>query len=440
MEEDDIYGSKEKYEKFKTNLSTLCFEPSQVGRSEHNCRKYYCQNPLNLQYFRRLFVHFEARDISYIRRNRLLQSMRFICHLTSKDLADCTRDDINHMVAAMHQVYRTPRSKQTFLWDLKYFWKVLFPEKDEKGRPDETLVPYIVRHISGKIDKSNQKLRRDKLSWEEFERLVNYFGNDLRMQAYLTLSLESLARPQELLYVKIGDIELFDHYAKITISEHGKEGVGLLQCIDSYPYLLKWLDVHPLKRDAQAFLFINTGVTNRCQQLKPQNINKMIRIACKDLGIDKPITCYSLKRNGVTIRRLRGESDMEIQHAARWTSTKQLKTYDLTNQEEAFKRELEKRGLIPATNGHTLKTQKCDFCNNFAGFGEIICQQCKRPLARQAIREEVKQKDGEIQQLREELARLSNQFGFLKTQLLQQFREEILKAKKTFHKGDLLRY
>ena len=76
---------------------------------------------------------------------------------------------------------------------------------------------------------------------------------------------------------------------------------------------------------------------NRCKQMKPKNVNKMIRKACKDLQIDKPITCYSLKRNGVTMRRLRGESDVEIQHAARWTSTKQLKTYDLSSQDEAFK-------------------------------------------------------------------------------------------------------
>ena len=36
-------------------------------------------------------------------------------------------------------------------------------------------------------DKSKQRLRRDKLSWEEFEKLVDYFSNDPRIQAYLTL-------------------------------------------------------------------------------------------------------------------------------------------------------------------------------------------------------------------------------------------------------------
>ena len=425
MAEDDIYGSKRKYEHFKRNLDYLLVTKRRLD-PRGGARKYSCKNPLNLHYFKKLFTHFEARDISYIRRNRLLQSMRLICHLTSKDLAACTRDDINQIVAQMHNVYHTPKSKETFIRDLRYFWKILFPDNDEKGRPDETIVPYVVRHLSGKIDKSRQKLRKDKFTWEEFERIVNYFSSDPRVQAYLTVSLESLSRPQELLYVKIGSVDLYDNYAKIYISEHGKEGVGLLQCIDSYPYLIKWLEVHPLKNDKDAFLFINTGDTNRCRQLKPQNINKMIRKACKDLNIDKPITCYSLKRNGVTIRRLRGESDMEIQHAARWTSTKQLKTYDLSNQDEAFKRELQKRGLISADNAQMIAVQKCTYCDKSAGFGEVTCQQCKRPLDRRAIIEEEKQKHSEIEKLRNEFA---EQIATIKQQIVQELAKEIIQVK-----------
>ena len=418
MAEDDIYGSKEKYERFKEKLAVLLVEPSERVHTRGSSGKYQCRNSENLEYFKKLFEHFEAKDISYIRRVRLIQTMRLICHLSSKNLADSTRDDINQIVAAMHTVYKTPKSKETFMQDIKYFWKLLFPEKDDKGRVDETAVPYPVRHLSGKIDKSKQKLRKDKLSWGEFESLINYFSGDPRIQAYLTLALESLGRPQEILYRKIGDVELFDNYAKIIISEHGKEGVGLLQCIDSYPYLLKWLDIHPLKKNKEAFLFLNTGRTSRCRQLKPANINKLIRTACKDIHIEKPITCYSLKRNGVTIRRLRGETDMEIQHAARWTSTKHLKAYDLTSQDEALKRELEKRGLIPSSNGESFKTQKCMYCDMPVGFGEIVCQQCKRPLDRSAIVKEQHDKDNAIAELRQELAGMKQQIESLRKEAM----------------------
>lgn len=417
MAEDDIYGSKQKYERWKANADGFA--------SKSSTRKYYCRNRANIRYFKQLFANFEAKDISYIRRTRILQTIRVVCYLTSKDLADCDRDDVNSFVAAMHEIYATPKSKQTFIADLKHIWKLLFPERDVKGRPDETIVPYPVRHLSCKIDKSRQKLRRDKLTWEEFDKLVNYFGSDPRIQAYLTISLESLARPQELLYLRIRDVELHDNYAKVYLSEHGKEGVGLLQCIDSYPYLLKWLGVHPLRTSPDAFLFVNTGDTNRLQQLRPQNINKLVRTACGHLGIDKPITCYSLKRNGITLRRLRGDSDMEIQHAARWTSTKQLKTYDMSNQEEAFRMELEKRGLIPSSDGRGLDPKKCEFCGKPSGFGETLCLQCKRPLDRSAIREEIKSNESEIAALRKSVAEIAAAMQDFKRQVLSGLASEI---------------
>ena len=321
MAEDDIYGSEGKYRRFVERLDSLAKPPAKSDKR----RKYYCKNKANLKYFRKLIARFEAKDISYVRRIRLFMSFLIVVHKSERDLKELEREDIDMVVAFMHTAYKSPKSKSDFIRDTRYIWKIILPEKDSKGRLDETLVPYPVRHLSSRIDKSKEKMRKDKLTPDEFSRLVTYFSNDARMQAYLTIAMESLARPQEILYRRIKDVELFDNYAKILISDHGKEGTGIMQCIDSYPYLLKWLEQHPMRNDENAFLFINTTL-NIGKQLTPYNINKKLGVACKNLGLNKRITCYSLKRNGVTFRRLAGQSDMEIQHAARWTSTKQLKT------------------------------------------------------------------------------------------------------------------
>lgn len=330
--------------------------------------------------------------------------MKFICNFTDKDLRACDREDINTIMSEMHNAYKSPRAKETFIKDLKYIWKALFPENDERGRSDENIVPYVVRHISGKIDKSRQKIRTDKLSADEIDSLMTYFSTEPRMQAYIAFAIESLARPQEILGRRIENLELYQNYAKIYLTEHGKEGVGLLQCIDSYPYLVKWLDVHPFKANKASYIFLNTGNAKKGKQMRPENVNKMFRKACKDLGINKPITCYSLKRNGVTLRRLRGDSDVEIQHAARWSSTKQLKTYDLSNQDEAFNIALKKRGLISddLVSKTTFETRECPFCKAMVGFSETICPKCKHIISRDAILKELK-KDDEISKLKQDM-------------------------------------
>ena len=59
----------------------------------------------------------------------------------------------------MHSVYPSKKSKEDFIRDIKYLWKQLFPEKDEKGRIDESLIPYTVRYISNRIEKAKAKIK-----------------------------------------------------------------------------------------------------------------------------------------------------------------------------------------------------------------------------------------------------------------------------------------
>ena len=223
---------------------------------------------------------------------------------------------------------------------------------------------------------------------------------------------ESLGRPQEILYIKIKDVELFENYAKLYISEHGKEGCGFLQCIDSYPYLIRWLEEHPLKNDPEAFLFINLGNRKRGNQLTPQNINSLLKTACTDLGINKRVTCYSLKRNGVTFRRLKGESDVEIQHAARWTSTRQLSTYDFSNQEDALKKQLIRKGIIQPGKGmqkYAPESKACSFCDFKNGFTDEFCGSCKRPLNGKRIKSLYASEQEAMLTIKKELADIRSQ-------------------------------
>jgi len=384
MAEDDIYHNKSRYEKFIANLDGLTKAPKPSTATGRGIRKYYCKNPVNLIYFRNLDKHFQLKDNSYIRRLRLMRVFQIAVFVTEKELSQVTREDINEIVTFSHSVNLSPKSKADFIRDIRYIWKILFPETDERGRIDETEVPYVVKHLSAKIDRSRERLRDDKITPNETEQLIGYFSKNPQMQFYIALSLESLTRPQEACYLRLKDIEMTDSYAKIWVSSHGKEGVKFLQCLDSFPYLIKWYEQHPYKNDKNSFLFLAKGK----RQLTPYNINKQLRFACKNLGIDKRITAYSLKRNGVTFARLRGDSDVQIQHRAGWTSTKQLKTYDMSDADDAFKRELAKRGIIKDEQYSDLtpKIRQC-ICGATIGFAEKVCNKCKRITDRDSIKQ-----------------------------------------------------
>jgi len=378
MAKDDIYGNKRRYERYIAELEELA-EPAQLvksGRRGH-VRKYYCKNPRNLNYFLRLHDLFESRDTSFVRRLRLFCTLLFVVHMTELDLKELRRKDIDRILKGAHKVNKTIESKKTFVWNLKYLWKVLLPEVDAQGRQDETVIPYEVRHVKAAVDRSQQTLRNDRLSWEEYERIVEYFSDHPQMQAFVTLAMESLGRPQELCFRTLGDVEIHESHAKIWVSSHGKEGVKLLQCIDSFPYLMRWLQKHPFKEDPEAYLFMANR--KRDCPVKPSGINKYLQKATLALNIEKRITAYSIKRNGITFSRLRGDPDIDIQRRAGWTSTRQLQTYDLSTYQDAFQRELAKRGLVQGetTEGAKALPKKC-VCGMEVGFSEKVCVRCLR--------------------------------------------------------------
>ncbi len=407
MAENDIYNSKQRYETFKSNIDSLTKEVTPFknkGRYGAKTRRlrYYCKNSLNLKYFKFLYNKFEARDLSYINRIRRLDSMKLVCFVIEKDLAQIDEEDIDKLMRFVNKIYN-PKTLELFVTDIQFCWKMLFPEKDEKGRIDETIMPYVVRHLKKRIDKSREKLREDRLTWEEYEKLVNYFNDDPKIQAYITLAFESLGRPQEILFCKIKDITLNENYAKITVSQHGKEGVKNLISIDSLGFLQKWLQNHPFKNDINSYLFTSYNKTNPQDQLKPKIINERLKVALKHLNINKNITCYSLKRNGVTFRLLKGESEKTIQHIAGWKSTKMLQRgyYDLTKQDDIIKLQLIERGLIDdkenefsksgikanmgrkfSFNFERILPNRCIICSRIIPANQNLCLSCKRRLGK----------------------------------------------------------
>ena len=89
MAEDDIYGNKRYYKRFKQVISYIHLKPHQrpTEISGRRKAKYYCRNQANVAYLRQLVGHLEAKDLSYIHRLRMLRDLLFICYHTTKDLS-----------------------------------------------------------------------------------------------------------------------------------------------------------------------------------------------------------------------------------------------------------------------------------------------------------------------------------------------------------------
>jgi len=365
MATEDIYGNKRKYLYSISHFDDLVKPPTERIKKTGGRDFYVCKNPENLKYFKKICNYFEVNDLSYIRRSRILLSLRIISHVADKDLRDLKRDEINEIVAFMHSRHPSPHSKSDFILHIKLIWKNLFSELDEMGRPDERTVPYVVRHLRNKIDKSIEVKNWDPLSKEEFERVIAYFDHLPSVQCFLVLAYDALIRPQELCWRKIKDINVFDDRVEVIIRDHGKEGVRTSWSFKALPYVLSWLRKHPDKDNPEAYFF-----QRKNKVFKPMNVNKMLKFALKELGINKRMTTYKLNHQGITDQFA---NPAIIQKKRGWAGLDQLRIYDHStyNQGVVLERSLRKGEgefiICPVCSGRNMKTS-------------LSCENCKRRL------------------------------------------------------------
>ena len=398
MVQDDAYGNKQRYERFKNGLDIFLLSPTQrfekLGRKLRN-DKYYCKNPDNLKYFEFLFRRFEAKDLSYIRRLRVIGTFKIVCHFAEKDVKTFDQDDIDSIVAEMHKIYRSVESKRSFIKNIKNIWRILFPETDDKGRKDSTKVPYAVRHLKRSDIAKSQERARDILTPNEVDNLFRYFQDKPQIQCFLALLYDGLLRPQEAIYLKLKDIEMLDSSIRVHVREHGKEGIGI-SWVDAigYGYVQKWYLFHPHQetKPCSPFLFSESNY-NSFGKFSLRKANERLKKACKDLDLDKRVNLYDLNRAGITHALLRGVPSIVIQKKRRWSSLKQLKVYDHSTSMNVMESELIRLGLKEPSNKNeealAPKLKLCVFCNTKNGFSEEVCFQCKRPLDRKRIQEQV---------------------------------------------------
>ncbi len=386
MAQDDIYNSQQHYDTIVEKIRDGSY------LKDGPRLKYIIKNPENIKYFEKLIKDLETRDLSFIRRKKYLECLRMVGSFTDKDLKDITRDDVKEIIRLANEVHITNNTRRSFLNYGKNIWKVLFPEKDYLGRPDDSVIPHAWR-IKFNGDKSREKDRKDKLTPQEYVRIQRSLNRDARIQFWNSLIYENLVRPQEASYIDIKDVEVKENYARIRLSSHTKEGVRGIQIIEGYGYLVSWLSQHPDADNPNSPLFVTLCSNRERKRLTPRTVNFILRKKLKELGINKPIRNYSLKRSGVTNKYLTGESPAIIQKQAGWRSVRQLQTYDISEEEDWFQEELVRKGIIKGDekNKHLKVTiRHCNACNEINPASNDYCSRCKRPLDRSKILEEEK--------------------------------------------------
>lgn len=152
--------------------------------------------------------------------------------------------------------------------------------------------------------------RDDMLSWEDGLTLAEA-TTSMQLKAVILTQLDGGFRPSEFIDLTYGDITIKGEMAVAHVKE-GKTGsrdVPLWRCV---PYLVKWLQLHPVKeKDSPLWIMENLGHSHRKdgkinlgEQYRYHALRKRVLQLGARAGVKKPLDFYNLRHSSCFLDKL----------------------------------------------------------------------------------------------------------------------------------------
>ena len=274
------------------------------------------------------------------------------------------------------------------------------------------------------------------------------------------------ARPHEILNLKIKDV-IFKltseetQYAEILI-RGGKTKPRTLPLIDSIPYVKDWIANHPTGNNPESWLFVSMAhntfglklsydglsahykyyYRNRYfpQILRDGNIPEADKSRIRNM-LTKPWNLYIFRHSALTEKSQILKEHVLRDHAG-WSMTSRMpQIYIHYYGTESSRSLLEARGIITVDSKQVniLKSKKCPHCNEPNKSESRFCVKCPMVLTYDAYNETIekeKQRESEVQNLREDMKSMRDQMNQIMIMVQQNprlanIKPEVLIAKNT---------
>jgi len=253
----------------------------------------------NKQLLNKLSQDMLDMDLSYGRVRFFLAKFWVIIKIVNKDLDQLNEEDIKNLM-------RTLKKSNYSSWTL-YGYKVIIKKFYQWLAGYEWTskkYPKKVEWIKLTRKRNEQRLPEEILVKEEVMRLVENADN-IRNKTLIISLYEAGARINELLNIKIKDIE-FDDYG-LTVIVSGKTGSRKLRLVTAVPYINMLLREN--SKDRENYLF----TSRNGNRLSEWSVRKILEDVAKKCNVVKPVNPHAFRHARAThLSRKLTEAEMKI--------------------------------------------------------------------------------------------------------------------------------
>jgi ribosomal protein L40E len=192
----------------------------------------------------------------------------------------------------------------------------------------------------------------------------------------VSLLYESGCRIGEIASLKINNIAFDKKGAVLTV--FGKTGSRRIRIVSSVPYLLTWLNNHPLKNDDKAPLWVNVGAINNRKHMKYGTIRTALEKIFKKAKIRKKFNPHIFRHSRATfLANFLTEAQLKVYFG--WVQGSDIAgTYVHLSGRDTDQKILEINGMAKEVEKKKdeLKPRICPRCEAFNSHNSKYCSKC----------------------------------------------------------------
>jgi site-specific recombinase XerD len=312
----------------------------------------------NKQLILKFFEFTSANGFRVATLRNILWATSTVAMVLGKPFPEATRDDIIRVVSEIERRYSSEKSKTAIKCEIRRFYKWLRKSKD---------YPEEVEWIKLNHKFNSKFLPEEILTKEEIERLVKA-TNNLRDKALVKTLYEGGLRVGELLSLKIKNIITDEHGCVLLVN--GKTGQRRVRIIEYSRDLLNWLDIHPLRNDPEAYVWISLGKNNK-RVISYVEVELILKKLAKKIGLTKKVNPHAFRHARATHLAKHLPEAIMKEHFG-WTKDSKMASvyYHLSGKEVDEK-------LLEVLNK---EVKKCIKCGEINPSSYKFCKRCNSPL------------------------------------------------------------
>jgi site-specific recombinase XerD len=261
---------------------------------------------------REFLEHLRAKRVSTGRLAKYGFTIRRLTEHLGVPIRSATRKDVEKLSIRVQEQSYSPHTIQDSLFAIKYFYKFV-----RNGNTDhETPFPEEVGRLKVR-QKANERREPEFFTPAEVESLIKS-ATRLRDKCMLSVAFERGLRPSELLLLNVGDVTFDAMGARVRVRK-SKTGERLLRIIAAASLLGRYLELHPLKENPVAPLWVNESTNHMNERLTWTAWNRIMKDVAIKAGANGKRIHHYLLRHGSATEAAKHFTDSELKILYGWT-------------------------------------------------------------------------------------------------------------------------